>query len=391
MRVAFHTPLKPIDHPIPSGDRAMARELVALLRDLDCQVWLAARYRPGIAVLPPSSTQLEQQRRGRNRARRIVARWRSLPFHHPERFELWVTYHLYYKKPDWVGPLVAQSLGIPYVVIEASHAPKRRFTSWRVGHRAVELALRQADLVLTLNPNDEACVRPLLRAPSRQQPLPPFLDTAPYVAARDGRETHRARLGAEFALDLTTPWLLSVAMMRKGDKLSSFRLLAAALSQIANLQWQLIVVGDGECRSEVETLLAPLRERVRFLGALPPQALPAIYAAADLYVWPAINEAYGMTLLEAQASGLAVIAGRTGGVPAIVRDGASGVLVPVGDAVALAAALARLLTSPQELARLRAGASVYVAARHTRMAVGRRLRLLLRSVMSGLRNSPSLP
>jgi glycosyltransferase involved in cell wall biosynthesis len=150
-------------------------------------------------------------------------------------------------------------------------------------------------------------------------------------------------------------------------------------------------VGDGECRSEVETLLAPLRERVRFLGALPPQALPAIYAAADLYVWPAINEAYGMTLLEAQASGLAVIAGRTGGVPAIVRDGASGVLVPVGDAVALAAALARLLTSPQELARLRAGASVYVAARHTRMAVGRRLRLLLRSVMSGLRNSPSLP
>src|SRR5262249_36238402 len=100
-------------------------------------------------------------------------------------------------------------------------------------------------------------------------------------------------------------------------------------------------------------------------------------------VWPAINEAYGMTLLEAQAAGLAVVAGRTGGVPAIVRDGTSGVLVPIGDVQAFADALSGLLTSSEQLARLRAGAAPYVAARHARAAVGRRLQQLLRSVMRG--------
>ncbi len=71
--------------------------------------------------------------------------------------------------------------------------------------------------------------------------------------------------------------------------------------------------------------------------------LPALYAAADLYLWPAINEAYGMAFLEAQAAGLPVVAGRTGGVPAVVADGVTGVLTPIGDATSFADAVARLL------------------------------------------------
>ena len=79
-------------------------------------------------------------------------------------------------------------------------------------------------------------------------------------------------------------------------------------------------------------------DRLRFLGALPPDRLAACYAAADLMVWPAINEAYGMALLEAQAAGLPVVAGRTGGVPDIVRDGVTGLLTPIGDETAFAEA-----------------------------------------------------
>ena len=63
-------------------------------------------------------------------------------------------------------------------------------------------------------------------------------------------------------------------------------------------------------------------------------------------VWPAVNEAYGMALLEAQAAGLPVVAGRTGGVPDVVRDGVGGLLTPVGDAVAFAAAVEALLRDP---------------------------------------------
>ena len=78
---------------------------------------------------------------------------------------------------------------------------------------------------------------------------------------------------------------------------------------------------------------------MRFAGAVPHAELPAIYASADLYLWPAINEAYGMAFLEAQAAGLPVVAGRTGGVPAVVADGVTGVLTPIGDAAAFAAAI----------------------------------------------------
>jgi glycosyltransferase involved in cell wall biosynthesis len=74
--------------------------------------------------------------------------------------------------------------------------------------------------------------------------------------------------------------------------------------------------------------------------------LPAVYVAADLFVWPAVNEAYGMAILEAQAAGLAVVAGRCGGVPDIVGDGETGCLVPVADAAACARAVARLLDNP---------------------------------------------
>jgi hypothetical protein len=79
---------------------------------------------------------------------------------------------------------------------------------------------------------------------------------------------------------------------------------------------------------------------------------PATYASADLYLWPAINEAYGMAFLEAQAAGLPVVAGRTGGVPAVVADGVTGVLTPIGDAAAFAAATARLLDDPKARAQL---------------------------------------
>jgi glycosyltransferase involved in cell wall biosynthesis len=378
VRIAFHTPLKPTDHPTPSGDRAMARELIALLHALGHDVWQVDRYDAQQPVLLRPESQASQEYAGRRRARRIVAGWRAMPPGHRRRFDLWFTYHLYYKKPDWLGADVAAQLGLPYVVAEASHAPKRRHTAWRRGHRMVEHALRQADLVLTLNPNDAACVRPLMRRGALLRLLPPFLDTTPYATARHHAAEHRRAVLGGHGFDPDVPLLLTVAMMRPPDKLASYRVLAAALGRLGARPWQLMVVGDGESRGEVAALLAPLGSRVRFLGALPPDALPALYAAADLYVWPAINEAYGMTLLEAQAAGLAVVAGRTGGVPAVVHEGVTGLLPTVGDDAAFAGAIECLLAAPERLAALRAAAAPYVAAGHDRAVVGRRLQRLLR-------------
>jgi glycosyltransferase involved in cell wall biosynthesis len=348
----------------------MARGLRRLLRRLGHTVVMPAlsRVAPGV---PAAHDHLALERRARAKARRLIARWRALPTRHPERFDLWFTYHCYYRKPDWLGPIVTRALGIPYVLAEASHAPRRAYGPTRLGHRAVERALAAADLVLTVNPRDIAGVKARLRPGAHQVWLPPFIDTRPF-----GGVTRSAN---------EPPLLLSVGMMRTRDKLESYRVLADALGRLKDKPWRALLVGDGPARPEVEAMMEPLNnevggERVAFAGIVPHAELPATYASADLYLWPAINEAYGMAFLEAQAAGLPVVAGRTGGVPAVVADGVTGVLTPIGDAAAFAAATARLLDDPEARARLGKSARAHVNARHDEQAAANALAAALRTL-----------
>ena len=148
---------------------------------------------------------------------------------------------------------------------------------------------------------------------------------------------------------------MAVGMMREGDKLSSYRVLADALCQLRQREWSLLIVGDGPARDSVEGSFKRLpADRIRFMGSADYEQLPALYAGADLLTWPAVNEAFGMAMLEAQrrhgnAAGLPVIAGKTGGVPDVVHNGETGVLCPVGNASAFAVALAGLLDTPSQL------------------------------------------
>ena len=364
MRVLLHTPLKPPDSPLPSGDREMARGLHRLLTRLGHRVVTPALSRIAAGV-PAPEAHLALQRHARAQAERLVARWRALPRRHPERFDLWFTYHCYYRKPDWLGPLVTQALGIPYVIVEASHAPRRAQGPTRLGHRAVERALAAADLVLTVNPRDVAGVKARLRPGARQRRLPPFIDVAPFAVGHALNEP---------------PLLLSVGMMRTRDKLESYRVLAKAFTELRDRPWKALLVGDGPARPEIEALMAPFGDRVQLVGAVPHDKLPALYATADLYLWPAINEAYGMAFLEAQAAGLPVVAGRTGGVPAVVADRLTGRLTPVGDATAFAAAVRQLLDDPAERARLGAAAAIRVRNGHDERAAARALAAALRDL-----------
>jgi glycosyltransferase involved in cell wall biosynthesis len=307
---------------------------------------------------------------GRQQAERLIRRWRALP--EAERPSLWLTYHLYYKAPDWIGPRVADALGLAYVVAEASHAPKRAQGPWAEGHAAVEAAIRRADAVIALNPTDMACVRPLVSPSSdgdRLHLMKPFLDESPFQAAMAARLRHKRELVTAYGLDPEQPWLLAVGMMRPGDKLASYRVLAEALAGVLDRRWQLLVVGDGPARAEVEAALAPVgTERLRFAGALGAERLAAAYVSSDLMVWPAINEAYGMALLEAQASGLPVVAGDSAGVASIVASGATGILTTLGNAAAFAHAVRLLLDAPQRGQQMRQAALAKVAADH-RLAV----------------------
>jgi glycosyltransferase involved in cell wall biosynthesis len=377
MRIAFYAPLKPPDHPVPSGDRRMARLLMAALATAGHEPILAARLRSR-----DGTGDRERQSRLRALGARLAERYlRRVAARPSQRPDLWLTYHPYYKAPDWIGPRVAAALRIPYVVAEASLAEKRSAGEWQIGHGATADALKRADRVIGLNSTDREGVLPVLARPEHWTALLPFLDTGPFDIAVAGRRTAREKLAQRWKLDPALPWLATVAMMRADVKLESYRLLGAALARCRDLPFQLLVAGDGPARDQAIAALAPVKGRARFLGRLEEPAVPELLAASDLYVWPAIGEAYGLAILEAQAAGLPVVAGDTGGVGDIVAHGVTGLLVPVGDVAAFSAGTAVLIDDWTRRTRMSHAARRKVAASHDLASAARRLDAVLRDLV----------
>lgn len=359
MRVAFYAPLKPPTHPHPSGDRRMARLLLAALERAGHAPVLASAFR-AYDRRGDAANQAAIAAEAQRIAERLVRKWRKRGA--PGRPHAWVTYHVYHKAPDHLGPRVSAALGIPYVVIEPSIAPRKRSGPWELGYAAAYEAIAGADAALCLNSVDPEFVRPALKRGALYRPLAPFIDVRPFASAARRRARHRRALARRLPPD--EPWLLAVGMMRPGDKLDSYRLLAAALKRLRRRRWRLAVVGDGAARAQVARAFAPLGDRVLFLGERDARAMPALYAACDLYVWPAVREAYGMAILEAQAAGLPVVAGRGVGVGDVVAERETGLLVGSEDADALAQAIAALLDDPDRRAAMRRAALARTRAMH---------------------------
>ncbi len=368
-RIAFYAPLKPADHRIASGDRTLARLFQAALTGAGFEVIVASRLRTRLAKPDPRRMKLLHDR-AEEIARRLIRHWRLLP--PKERPAAWFTYHVYYKAVDWIGPKVARALSIPYVIAEASHAPKRGVGPWAFNHEGAQSAIAAADAILCLNPADKECLRDIV--PRRKLvDLPPFLDLAALEVP--ARPKARQILAARHGLDQAMPWLLAVGMMRKGDKLASYRVLGQAFKITGLRRAALLVAGDGPARRQVMAALAGLPLKVIRAGLLAPQELRLYYAACDLLVWPAINEAFGMALLEAQACGLPVLAGASGGVPAILADKKTGFLAAPGDSRAFARTLRRALKS--DLPAMGEAAKRRALGRHGMERAARQLGVLL--------------
>ena len=148
------------------------------------------------------------------------------------------------------------------------------------------------------------------------------------------------------------PVLLTIARLitRKGIDLV-LRTLPALLVEFPALRYH--VAGAGPEQSPLEALATSLNiaHAVRFLGAVTDDEIPVLYRSADIFVLPTRDEGvsvegFGIAYLEASASGLPVVAARSGGAVDAVRDGESGLLVPPDDPGALTEALRNLLRDP---------------------------------------------
>jgi phosphatidylinositol alpha-1,6-mannosyltransferase len=147
-------------------------------------------------------------------------------------------------------------------------------------------------------------------------------------------------------------WLLSVARLTRHKGIDTvLRALARIQDRYPDLRYA--VVGEGEYQPALEVQAQELgvADRVRFLSSVPDRDLPALYNCAEIYLGVSRLleqrvEGFGISLCEASACGVPIVAGRSGGIPEAVRDGETGILVDAESAEAVAHALGRLLDDP---------------------------------------------
>ena len=107
-----------------------------------------------------------------------------------------------------------------------------------------------------------------------------------------------------------------------------------------------LVVGSGDDRERLEALAGELGVSSQVIFAGMRDDIPELVAASDVFVLPTLTEALPTVLAEAAAIGKPIVASAVGGVPEMVEDGETGLLVPPADTEALAAACGRLLANP---------------------------------------------
>jgi glycosyltransferase involved in cell wall biosynthesis len=358
MTIALYAPFKPLDHPDPSGDRTIGRELAGALADYGLpQVvpsrfrsrWFSARPRLWLAALSERRRALEEASRA--------------------RVGLWLTYHAYYKAPDVIGPFVARELGIPYVVFQGIYSTRpRRSLQTRLGYECNRRALLQARLVFTNRRLDLVNLRRLLPE-DRLAYVPPGIDPAQFAFDGQSRRELRRAWGLE-----GEPVVVTAAMFRDDVKTQSLTYLLERLGELARTgtRFFLVIAGDGQTRERLLALAErELPGRHRFLGCLPREELGAVFGAGDVFAFPGIGESLGMVYLEAQAAGLPVVALADGGVPEVVRHGVTGLLTRPGDDAAFREALAGLLADKARRRAMGEAAEAHVRERHDRSQVYR--------------------
>ncbi len=248
--------------------------------------------------------------------------------------------HTHTSKAGFLGRIAARRAGVPIVIhtphgniFEGYFPPllTRLFTAME------RYAARRTDRIITLTPGgiDEHLAQGIGR---REQYEVVFsgIDFAPYTAAIEQRNSTRHSLGIG-------PNDILIGGVGRLEPVKGFTHFVSAAHTVAGAlpQAQFVLAGDGSLREELHEEARALGKRFRLLGWSTEVA--ALMAAMDVCVVPSINEGMGRVVLEAGAAATPVVATHVGGIPDIVRDGVTGILIPPRDPGALANAVIALV------------------------------------------------
>lgn len=349
-KLAFHAAIKPPDHPIASGDRLIAANLMKALALGGYDVELASRFiayskRPAGEILAVRKADALIE------ADRIIADWKQRPRN--EQPTAWVTYHPYCKAPDWLGPRVATAFDVPLITVEAARTGQGFENGgdlWADWRKEAQVGLKAADLHLAFKSDDADYLRSLAIGEDRIAMIAPFIEVPADLPSATPSEP---------------AVLLAVGQMRPGKKLRNYEILAQALAELPDLPWRCVLVGDGPERENVARLFAGFGDRVELTGAISHDAVLARMAEASLFVWPGWKEPIGMVYLEAQMMGLPVVAFDEMGPPLVVADGETGVLTKAGEVAAFGRSICDLLQDEARRCALADAGPAHVAKRHS--------------------------
>ncbi|MDD4588559.1 MAG: glycosyltransferase family 4 protein [Heliobacteriaceae bacterium] len=205
--------------------------------------------------------------------------------------------------------------------------------------------------------------------------IPNGIDLAKFEAG-EGRQAVRMELGI-------APDAPLVGMVGRFHPVKGHKFLVAAAQEIVKLNpaVRFLLVGDGIIRAEIENDIKERHLEPYFVFTGFRDDIAAIYRALDILALPSLSEGLSLTLMESMYCGCPAVASAVGGNPEIIVDGKTGLLVPPGDSLGLAAALLRLVENPGEAQRLGEAARKTIEERFTVKRMAERTQVVYRQLV----------
>ena len=370
MKISFYAPFKPLGHPNPSGDLVIATGLYRYLERMGFHIRPVSSLRSRWIYWKPWlwPLVLKELKRGLRRVNK-------------NRADIWLTYHTYYKAPDILGPWICYRNKVPYVIFQGVYSTKRKKKIKTFpGFALNKMALSCARHVFTNKQVDLYNLKRILPQ-NRITYVPPGIYPEDFGFDADARSELRKNWQAQ-----KEPVILSTAMFRPGVKTQSLTYVIRACGELhrRGRRLQLVIAGAGKEKSRLQRLADErLFGHVRFVGEISRSKMYRFYSAGDIFVFPGIEESLGMVFLEAQSCGLPVIAFENGGVPEVVKQGETGLLVPLYSLDAFIQAIERLLDNRDLRLEMGLAAKSYVRSNHDLNQNYRKVGEILKDIIHG--------